>query len=157
MKVAHVRLAAAAVLFLGWIGWLAYLVVNSHDPVILSRPQFLVADLWVIADVGVEDGRPARMVSVREDVWSSAGKKLAGATIEVVDLPEIGADKGWEGPGTYILPLLIHAGGKRAYYSITPVPPSPGFVERGDRRIYAATPETRAQLKSMLSEWNRAH
>jgi hypothetical protein len=153
MKVSHVRLAVAAALFLGWIGWLVYLVVESHGAVILSRPQFLVADLWVIAEVDAEENRPRQTIEVREDVWSAAGKELAGQAINVIDLPDIGADKGWDGPGTYILPLTAHAG-KRPYH-ITPVPPSPGFIEQGDRRIYAATSEARAQLKALLAEWKR--
>jgi hypothetical protein len=156
MKVSRVRLAVAALLFLGWLGWLVYLVVNNHDPVILSRPQFLVADLWVIGDANDEDGRPGRKVTVRGVIWAAQGKKPAGEVIEVVDLPEIKAEKGWEGTGTYILPLTVHTAGKREYYTITPLPPSPAFPEPGDKRIYIATSETRAQLDHLLSEWNRA-
>jgi len=156
MKVAHVRLVVAAVLFLGWIGWLVYLVIHSHDEVILSRPQFLVADLWVIAHIGAEEGRPAKAVTIREDVWSAKGKKLAEEVIEVVDLPEIDASMGWDGPGDYILALTFHTGKQREYYRITALPPSPGFVERGDKRIYRATGEARVQLNGLLSEWKKS-
>ena len=54
-------LAVAAGLFAAWIGYLFYLALTAgHPPVVLSRPQFLVADLWVIAEVDAttRDGSP---------------------------------------------------------------------------------------------------
>ena len=65
MKVSRVRLTLAAILFAGWIGWLAYLVFQSRNPVILSRPQFLVADLWVIAEVSQKGHSPDENVTVQ--------------------------------------------------------------------------------------------
>ncbi len=49
MKFAVVRLAVAAVLFLGWIGYLGYLAATIRNPVVLSRPQFLVSERDMIA------------------------------------------------------------------------------------------------------------
>ena len=49
MKPAALRLAVTAVLFVGWVGYLAYLVVKTSNPVVLSRPQFLVSEMDVIA------------------------------------------------------------------------------------------------------------
>jgi len=43
------RLLLASLCFLAWIGYLGYLVSITREPVILSRPQFLVADLYVLA------------------------------------------------------------------------------------------------------------
>jgi hypothetical protein len=51
MKPSRVRLAVCALLFLGWISWLVYLSATTTRPVVLSRPQFLAADLYVIADL----------------------------------------------------------------------------------------------------------
>jgi hypothetical protein len=51
MKRSGWRLALTAVLFLGWIGFLAYLAATTTNPVVLERPQFLTADLVVLADV----------------------------------------------------------------------------------------------------------
>src|SRR5262249_20260929 len=52
------RLAAAAALFLAWIGWLGYLAftagtipVTQKGPVILSHPQSLTSQLYVIAEL----------------------------------------------------------------------------------------------------------
>ncbi len=51
MKRARVRLAVTASLFLAWIGYLVYLAATATRPVVLSRPQFLAADLYVIAEL----------------------------------------------------------------------------------------------------------
>jgi hypothetical protein len=51
MKRSAWRLIAATVLFLGWIGYLAFLAATTTEPIILSRSQFLAADLYVIAEV----------------------------------------------------------------------------------------------------------
>ncbi len=47
----RVRLVLASTFFLAWIGYLAYLVAITRNPVILSRPQFLVADAYVVAQL----------------------------------------------------------------------------------------------------------
>jgi hypothetical protein len=127
MKVSHARLAVAAVLFLGWLGWLAYLVVNCHDPVILSRPQFLVADLWVVADLEQQDGWPAPEVMIRTVTWSKDKDSPAGAGLKIVveNLPEAGAQQGWAGPGEYILALSVVKTGKTTAYQVTRLPPAP--------------------------------
>src|SRR5262245_50028002 len=59
MKPSRVRLAVCALLFLGWIGWLVYLSATTTRPVVLSRPQLLAADLYVIADL--QQGREPRL------------------------------------------------------------------------------------------------
>jgi hypothetical protein len=59
MKPSRVRLAVCALLFLGWIGWLVYLSATTTRPVVLSRPQFLAADLYVLAEL--QQGREPRL------------------------------------------------------------------------------------------------
>ena len=49
MKFAVVRLAVAAVLFVGWIGYLGFLAATVRNPFVLSRPQFLVSERDMIA------------------------------------------------------------------------------------------------------------
>jgi hypothetical protein len=51
MKRARVRLAITAALFFAWIGYLVYLAATTTRPIVLSRPQFLAANLYVIADL----------------------------------------------------------------------------------------------------------
>jgi hypothetical protein len=60
------RLAVAAGLFAAWIGWLAFLAATTTHPVVLSRPQFLVSNLYVIADLKGGPDHPEAAVTVRE-------------------------------------------------------------------------------------------
>jgi hypothetical protein len=135
-------LALAAGLFAVWIVYLAYLAVTASHPVVLSRPQFAVAPLWVVVHV---DG-PNGPVTVREVVYAAppirAKAPKAGKTIEVKNLAE--CKEGWKGPGEYILPLS----GDEAGYRVVAIPEGPGY-RAAELRIYPATPATREQLGEM--------
>jgi len=78
----HVRLAVTAVLFLAWIGYLVYLAAMTTRPVVLSRPQFLVAELYVIAELrtGLTEAVPAEEATIREVVWSASPLPAFGAS-----------------------------------------------------------------------------
>jgi len=128
---AKIRLAIAAGLFLAWIGWLAYLVVKTREnPIILARPQFLVADLWVRGHLDGNDNRPDAKVVIREVLWArkDEDKGLVEKQVTVQDLDLVGKDLGWAGPGDYLLPLQKTNSGKNSSVRLTPIPPSPGFV-----------------------------
>jgi hypothetical protein len=152
MKPAVLRLVIAAVLFAAWIGWLVHLVYSMKSslppgatrPVILSRPQFLVSSLDVIAEVDTIAADPAE-VTIREVYWPQGkdAPDLKGKKIKVSRLPECRDD--WLGPGEYILPLASH--GDQGY-QVVPVPRSPGFPS-GRPRIYPVTPQTRRQLEEI--------
>jgi ribosomal protein L7/L12 len=126
---AKLRLAVAVCLFLGWIGWLAYLVVKTHNPVVLSRPQFLVADVWVRGHLDGTSEKPQATFVVREVLWAKDNKdqSLTEKSIPVWDLPFAGKAQGWAGPRDYLLPLKKSQEGKSSVYQLTPLPPSPGF------------------------------
>ena len=135
-------LGVTVVLFVGWIGWLAYLAFTTTKPIVLSRPQFLVSDLDVIAEVDGLD----QPVTVKEISWpeTDAAKQLIDTQIKVENLRDC-QDHGWNGPGLYILPLVTEG----MTYRIAAIPPSPG-LPRGDKpRIYRATAETRGQLQQI--------
>ena len=158
MKPAHLRLAACVVLFAAWMGYLFYLVLErplsaAGTPIVLSRPQFLVSTLDVIARL---EGSPSDVsVTVEEVVYPAGNEKagaLAGRRIEVTNVGDCrpagrpGAAPDYSGPGLYILPLQPSGSGDKAgSYRVTPTPPSPGFVA-GTPRIYPATRDARAQL-----------
>ncbi len=135
-------LALAAGLFAVWIVYLAYLAVTTSHPVVLSRPQFAIAKLWLVAQI---DGLDSP-VTVREVVYAAppvrATAPKAGTTIQVKNLAD--CKDGWAGPGAYILPL----GGEQSGYWVAPIPESPGYRASAPR-IYPATPETRAQLSEL--------
>lgn len=152
MKPATWRLALSAALFAAWVGWLVYLVYERNAslppgaarPVVLSRPQFLVSTLDVIASVPAIQNDPVE-VTVREVLWpeTKEARDLAGRMISVSHLPECHED--WLGPGEYI--LALEPFGKTGY-QVVPLPRSPGFPS-GRPRIYPSTPETRAQFKQI--------
>jgi hypothetical protein len=157
MKARVAWLIATGVLFVGWLSWLAYLAVFSANSVILSRPQFLVSTVDIVADVPEERGRPAGRVTVAEVVWPIEGtaQKLLGQCIEVANLPECRVEpppRSKDKPfmsGRYILPLVKK---ENAFY-VAGIPPSPGFVDPslGDERprIYPANSQTLRQLAMM--------
>jgi len=117
----------------------------STRPVILSRPQFLVSNLDVIAQVEQGKDGPAREVTIKEVHWPAGqNDNLKGKKITVVNLEQC---RGWEGPGHYILPL--RKTDKDAYVVVTPAM-SPGFEPiKPKPRIYPETPETLRQLNSI--------
>ena len=151
------RLYLAGFFFLAWIGYLAYLVSITREPVVLSRPQFLVADLYVLAELGAakeDEDVPISEVKIVEVAWPANFSKLAGETILVKGLDLCTTSNGWVGPGTYILPLT--KGPKQ--YALTEIPPSPGFYVsdklHNNLRIYHVTPEAQHQLRTLITEFH---
>lgn len=126
---AKLRLAVAVCLFLGWISWLAYLVATTRNPVILSRPQFIVADLWIRCQLEGVGNTPQPTLVVREVLWARDPKDqgLVEKQITVEDLDKVDRDFGWAGPGDYLLPLQKNKDGKKAGFRLAALPPSPGF------------------------------
>ena len=142
------RLILAAGLFIAWIGWLTYLAATATRPVVLSRPQFLVSELDVIAQVSQGAHGPEREVTV-EEVHRPAqeNEELKGKKITVLNLDSIEERDGYSGPGPYILPLKKTDAD--TFVVVSP-PMSPGFEPMKPRpRIYRATPETLQQLDSI--------
>ncbi|MCI0458679.1 MAG: hypothetical protein L0Z62_17110 [Gemmataceae bacterium] len=155
MSSPRARLAVAALFFLGWVGYLVYLSATTTRPVVLSRPQFLAAQLYVIAGlerkVGV-DNVPAEMATVREVVWADGEAPKKDERIVVKNLPDK-AEHGWNGTGDYIL-ALTRESAKGALYLVTPIPRSPGFSSPHPR-IYPATTIARRELQDLKSEFRQ--
>jgi hypothetical protein len=129
MTFPRARLVVSALLFVGWLGFLFYLVLESWQTVVLSRPQLLVSDLCVIADIGADGAAPDPHIKVRELVWGEGEKdrKLEGQSILVPNLIDVGGAQGYRGPGTYIVPLTRQMVQKEPLYFVTAVPPMPGY------------------------------
>jgi hypothetical protein len=158
----RLRLAVAAALFVGWLGWLVYLAATGTDDVVLSRPQFLVANVHVVAEVGGKK-EPESEVVVREVFWAAGDKKpVDGKPITVENLKEC-LDQGWAGPGPYILPLMTHTTAKGVTYSVAPTPRTPGYPygknaaanRPGPPRIYPATESRLRQLKQIEESYDQ--
>jgi hypothetical protein len=125
MTYPRLRLAVAVLLFVGWLGFLAYLVTRTRDAVILSRPQLLETELIVVAEVKEKDGKPLPDVTVKETLWSGV-KEKAATTLHLAALPETTSALGWRGAGDYILPLVKTENG----YDIASLPRSPGYIPK---------------------------
>lgn len=113
MTFPRARLAVSAALFLGWLGFLAYLVFNTSD-IVLSRPQFLLAQVVAVGEI------PAGSTQVRitDVLWAAhdSDRKLVDQTL---DLPEVADAVHARGPGVYLLPLQKLADGR---FEIAPLP-----------------------------------
>jgi hypothetical protein len=175
MKPQAQRLLLTAILFVGWLGYLSYLVVcRPHTPdglrgafegrpVTLSRPQLLVSALDVIAEVSGEKGEK---VIVKEVLYPKNPPVKAGDTIQVehIDLCHPVADPvardftpppDYNGPGDYLLPMQPREKEDGQHYQVVPTPPSPGFlsssgVSAGPPRIYPATQGIRAEYQQIV-------
>jgi hypothetical protein len=164
MKRSAWRLALAAVLFVGWISYLAYLAATTTDPIVLARPQFLTAQLYVIGRISSET--PVEIVTVQEVVWAADAADLKLGKITVKNLPKCGMKeqpKGefvWPGAGDYIL-ALSHT--KNAgVFTVTLRPRTPGFaghavlaqIEMVGAPIYPVTPQTLEQLQNIKAQYH---
>ena len=140
----RVWLAVTSLLFATWLGWMAFLALTATRPIVISRPQLLISQIDVVAEVQAKAGQPGPEVNVRLVHWPpSLQKKLVNSTIHVQNLENC---NGWKGEGIYILPLIKE--GDR--YRVAGIPPSPGFpTRRSDERprIYPWTPQTQYQLE----------
>jgi hypothetical protein len=153
MKKSAWRLALSVVLFACWIGYLGYLAATTTHPIVLSRPQFLSADLYVIANVPADaekPNEPASVVKVKKVVWSANPDDEKRTTMDVYGLSGLKADYSWEGPGEYILALTR----SKDFFTVTAIPRTPGFAGENQGRIYPATPETLRQLELLTAEYH---
>jgi len=161
MKPAAWRLVVTAVLFLAWVGYLAYLALVARNPVVLSRPQFLVSELHVLA---TRDGGDAFVVN--DVLWPSDKKEeWQGKKIVVENLKDCqtwsAADRWHKAPppeGQKVLMPLSPAGPAKdgADFDVSPIPASPGYPPPGARgagagpaRIYPADSEVLSQYNSI--------
>jgi hypothetical protein len=162
------RLVLAAGLFAAWIGYLAYLAVTAgtqpitrKGPVVLSRPQFLVSNFDVIAQIDeIKQPPEPTDVAIVDIVWpkqphDGARSRDHGPSEEdhapgIIHVTNLSACEGWVGPGRYILPLA-RMGGDGHTYEVMSLPRSPGS-DRHSPRIYSLTDQTREQLEQVLKE-----
>lgn len=104
------RLAVAVALFVGWLGFLLYLVVDSRT-VVLSKPQFMNGQVYVVAtmDQG-NSGDYLCEFTINEVLWSEdpADRKLNGRKVQLPFMVEF--DR-WGGNMQYLMPLHKTAAG----------------------------------------------
>jgi hypothetical protein len=148
MKAARWRFVLTLILFLAWLGWLAYLAATTTHPTVLSRPQFMISTLDVIARLEGDNNRPENTVTIVEVHWPPGEKDaLRDKSITVTNFARC---EGWEGPGEYILPLVRDG----SAYQVARTPASPGYLRPHDFRIYRRTPQTMKQLELIVKPEN---
>lgn len=161
MTFARIRLAVAALAFVGWLSWLAVAVWQKDAPDKVSRAQLTAADTLVVAQVtAAEDGTPQPEVTVVRRLTDAGPPD--GTKISVLNLPSaVVAGKGFQASGEYLLPLT---GSDIGVYQIAGWPRSPGYEEvrvgrgGGDPnqplpRIYPWSEEVKAQMAKLKYKW----
>ncbi len=132
MTFPRVRLVVSALLLVGWLGFLGYLVIISRDLIVVSRPQLAVAEaVWRVEIEADEEGVPLPNVRVEEIIWSNDPKEDAqrvGQKARFVNLADATADQGFRGPGQYYLPIWRKAAKELNVLLVPPIPTTPGFA-----------------------------
>jgi hypothetical protein len=141
-KTRKVLLVLASLAFGAWITYLIVLAIISRRPVVLSRPQLLVADVVVIARVEDREagkGKVVRIVWAKEKTNLTADQEIAVANLS--------SSTGWTTAEEYILPLTVEGG----IYMVTRLPRTPGYARSPTdaARIYPLTPQTERQLEEL--------
>jgi hypothetical protein len=114
------RVIVAACLFLGWLGFLLYLVVNSRT-VVLSKPQFMRAQVYAIAEIQGKGRILTGHAQIVEILWcaDAADQKLVGEQIELPRMIAASESSRDAETARYLVALEKTADGK---FEIAPVP-----------------------------------
>ncbi len=136
MTARRLRLAAAALLLVGWLGWLGYTAWAKYHGPVVSRSQAAAATLAVVARVPGGDG--AQVVEVTE-VLSGAKPDAPLAVVNLAD------SVGYDGPGEYLL-LLVKARGDT--FAVVGPLRTPGYDSVGVPTVYRWTPAVEAQARA---------
>ena len=165
MKLLKGRLVLTAVLFVGWLGYLWYLVETrpltaTGVPLVLSRPQIMTSRIDIIADVSDTKGEVVVEQVLFQPRGLGDGRLQKGDKIEILDLdrcrplPRRQNEKtpdDFTSPGQYLIPLR-KSKRKEGAYEVVPIPTSPGFNAKGmdddgkrPVRIYPYTKEAEEQ------------
>lgn len=157
MKPTAVRLLLVCVLFVGWLGYLGFLVLTrpvtaAGWPLVLSRPQILTSGIDVVAEIG----DPNDEVEIVEVLWPEAAPLQPGNRVKIARVGECYPlprridevpPKDFSGPGRYLIPLRQIGPGR---FEVAPIPASPGFSGISEPvRIYPATSEALAQYRQI--------
>jgi hypothetical protein len=165
MRPAVGRLILTIALFVGWLGYLGYLVqcrphTSDGRPLTLSRPQFLVSTVDVVARVDNDKGTDViveEVLSPKEKPPLEVGDKIQVADIlKCQPLPDPLAKTqfefrsfrwipkepalDWTGPGRYILALQSDPKEGKGHFRVVPTPRSPGYPPPPPREAPADYP-----------------
>ena len=146
MSFAKIRLFLAALMFVGWIGYLAYLALNFAHPVVVSRSQWMAAEFPVIAEIEVDASGKANPAAT---LVESLRKGELPAKLNVSNLADLEyPEKRPPHSGRHLLLLMRTEGNS---FKVVPTPPSPGD-HGGKFYIYPWTPEVEKQAVKLLAD-----
>ena len=134
MTFPRARVLVSLCLFVAWLGFLFYLVLERRT-IVVSQPQFLISQAIVVVEV--RDGAPDAQISVKDVLWSADAKDRQ---LKEITLADLGHAQGYQGAGVYVVPLRKREG----RFSITPLPTS-------RLRIYPWNAETRTQVDVIIA------
>ncbi len=145
--------------FAAWSVWLGAEAWRHAHPRVISLPQLHLAPLVVEAEVPEAKG-DATVVTVKSVIKGNellqanpAIPAPGGRKIIVKHLVE---SQGWQGPGTYLLPLfpVEPQRGELSHFNVAPIPISPGFFyakpQQVQRPVYWMSDAIRGQVESWL-------
>ena len=148
MKKSPVALAIAVLLFVGWLTWLGIKAVRDRHALVVSRAQLAISQYDVEVDLEANpDGSLPQGVRVVRVRWAADDRKpTQGEEITVVNIDKT---QGYQGQGTYLLPLVRYKGRDKEF-EVAGLPLDPGYPplhEPPKPRIYPATP-------GVLKQWD---
>jgi hypothetical protein len=150
MKAARFRLIVTAVLFVGWLGYLAYLALGFSKPVTLSNSQMLVATHFVKADIALDPaGKPSPQV-LRRETFGTRGVPDEKLTIDNLDEARLPNGKPISAAGSYLL-LLRQTGPTR--FEVVGAPTGQGNdLSAKHLWVYPWSAEIERQLRERLAK-----
>jgi hypothetical protein len=101
------RLVVSAILFLSWLGFLFFLVLETKS-VFISKPQFQIAQTVLVVEVRDDAGTPDPRVTVKEVLWGDGAHE--GEKLRLIDLLACKTEHGYSGAGDYVIPLMRRGG-----------------------------------------------
>jgi len=140
----RVRLIVAAVLFVGWLGWLSIAAITKSRAPTVSRAQAAVATVPVVAKLKTgENGKPETTATVVERIKEDG--PAVGTEIVVTNLSEA---TGFSGPGPYLLLLTSVKSDGQSNYLLVGQQRSPGtdLTDVGPPKIYPWSEDVRKQV-----------
>ena len=131
-------------LFVGWVGFLAWQTRHSHS-VVVSRSQWSVAPIRILATVTANpDGRPSATLREVEGLHGQTMLPMAD-TFDIANLPDA---RGFQGTGRYFV-MLSQVGNSLV---LTPIPRSVGYETEQRPLIYTWNSEVQKQVDELAAK-----
>jgi hypothetical protein len=117
----RLALIVTAGLFLGWLGFLLFLVIDTRKTHV-ARAQFLIAKGVVVVHLKDDGGKANPDVAIKEVLFDPNKSLHAGQNLRLTDLLGCTKKHGYSGSGDYVIALEPH----RAGWQIAAIP-TPGY------------------------------